>query len=273
MGMSSNERVTWSTDLSARDTQVVRIGNITLPSAKMLDGAHDDYALEPLAAKAILPAGWTVLTGERAHDGVDVTDFRGSFDTASGRGLATSLAKTRATAIIDGVLYAFRRCVAHCESPIGSSSRREEIALIGPPAVWTGSTAEADKQALDRRTPFTRVGAPLEIGSSATLELVAFDGDIARFENGLAPMELPTEQKDKTWTTYSLDVVWPLGNEKPSLNLYVAHSDGDPTTIRPDIASLYNEPEASPPSYCYPMPPPPPMKMPTPVPEYNPYRQ
>jgi hypothetical protein len=268
--MSANERVTWLTDLGASDTKLVRIGSITLPSAKLLDGAHEEYALGPLATKAVLPAGWIVLSSQRAHDGVDATAFDGSFDTASGRGQASSLAKVRATAIVDGVLYAFRRCTAHCADPVGSGSRREELTLIGPPAVWTGSTAETSKQALDRRTPFARVTSPLEMGSSATLELVVLDGDIGRFQRDLPPDDMAAMQKEKGWTTYSLDVVWPLGTEKPSLNLFVAHSEGNPTNIRPDITTLFAEPAPSSPSHCYPIPLPQPMR--EPVPEVFPDR-
>jgi len=235
---------------------VLRIGSVTLPSTKLLDGGHFDSALDAvLGVKKIMPATWSALSPGRAADAVDVTDFEGTFDSASGRGVAQSKSEARATAVVDSVLYAYRRCTEYCVFAPGTAARREELTLIGPPAVWIGSTDETSRQALNRRAPFTRVTAPLQVGSSATLVLVALDGDVASFEKGTAPVDGTTLGAEKSWTTFTVDLVWPEGSKEPTIQLFVGHTRGDPQTIRPDLSSVFLGPETSPPPRCV-LPPP-----------------
>ena len=245
---------------------VLRIGSVTLPSTKLLDGGHFDPALDPiLGVKKIMPATWSALAPGREADAADVTDFEGTFDSASGRGVARSKSEARATSLVDGVLYAYRRCTEYCVFAPATPARREELTLIGPPAVWIGSSDETSRQALNRRAAFTRITAPLQVGSSATLVLVALDGDVASFAKGTAPVDTTTLGAEKSWTTFTLDLVWSEGSKEPTIQLFVGHTRGDPQTIRPDLASVFLGPETSPPPRCAPPPP----LLPAPYREYN----
>ena len=241
----------WAIDLSTALPLVIRIGGTTLPPSEFLDGNHDtDEILGTLMKGQVVAATWSALSPMRSRDHVDVTVFDGSFDPRTGRGAAQSKSSVRAMAVSDDVLYAYRKCVSRCDEPVGSPERDDEISLVGPPAVWIGSTAEPAAQHLNRRTPFTRLSAPIHPGSSATLSLTSFDDDIARFKGSFASAPFGPSVGDPQWTTFSLEAVWPAESPTPNVNLFVGHAKGDALVLRPDVGSLYDEPSALHPSPC-----------------------
>jgi hypothetical protein len=245
--MWAPERISWLLDLAAPGPTVVRIGGVTLPEQRYLDGHYDVQSLDnPLAQSGHFPAAWTTLehTGGRA----DVVQHFGVYDGDSRVASAQSELTARATPLVDGVLYAFRRCSAHCDGKRGA--RDQELTLIAPPAVWAGTSDATVDHGIQFRAPFTAISTPVQPGSSATLEVVVLDSDIERFERGLDPFE--GAWKEMNWTTFSVEVVWPEASSTPSVTLFVSHGGGPPAHLRPDGQGPYTVPEVLAPAGCSP---------------------
>jgi hypothetical protein len=78
---------------------------------------------------------------------------------------------------------------------------------------------------------------------------------VASFAKGTAPVDAVALPAEKSWTTFTVDLVWSEGSQEPTIQLFVGHTRGDPQTIRPDLSSVFLEPETSPPPRCV-LPPP-----------------
>ena len=232
------KRITYSLDLHSIWPMLIQVGPVTLPDRSFLDGLHDTPALDRIPRSGQVPATWISVLRTKGEDAVDVTEFDGTYDTATSQGLADSKVRVRApTLATDTSMYAYRRCVEHCDAP--AADRAEELTLIGPSAVWVGSTEESTNHSVDHRTAFTRLTVPIHAGSATTLEIVAFDDDVIRFRKGRLPMIFGEVGKENQWTTFSLEIVWPEGMTSPSLTLFVSHGSGDTSALRNDVTSLF----------------------------------
>ena len=244
-GSYATRRITWLLELAEAATTVVQIRGVTLPEHGYLDGTHDVPRLDDLVVgRGNAPAVWTTL--ERTGGRANVTEHVGVYDGESGVASAQSELTASPSALVDGVLYAFRRCSAHCNKKLGE--RDEAVTLIAPPAVWAGASDETVDHGVEFRAPFTAISTAVRPGSSATLEAVVLDSDVERFKRGLTRFERAWE--DKNWTTFSLEVVWPKASAAPSVTLFVSHGGGSPAHLRPDAQPTFPEPEVSPPARC-----------------------
>jgi hypothetical protein len=241
-------RITYSLGLFALSSFSMRIGSVTLPARKFLDGFHEIPSLNQLPTSGLLPSTWVAIKRRPLEDGIDVTQLDGFYQAETSNGAARSKAEVRAPAILDERVYAYRKCVSGCDA-VGE--RTEELTLIGPPAVWAGSSEESIDHAFDVRTPFTRISVPLHRGSAATLEMVAFDDDVDRFKKSLPPLVHEEVGHTNRWTTFSLEIVWSQESASPNLNLFVSHASGEVAWLRPDIDAVFTEPSVSPMSTCY----------------------
>ncbi len=231
-------RMTHSLALYASQPMLVQVGSVLLPNARFLDGLHETPVLDRLPDTGRVPATWLSLLRGTGEDAVDVTEFDGAYDAASSVGAADTKVQAHVPTLLpDSGIYAFRRCVKRCDGP--AADRNEELTLIGPPAIWVGSSEASVDHSTDRRTPFTRITVPLRRGSSATLEIVAFDDDIVRFKKGLPPFMFGQVKKQDRWTTLSLEVVWQGESSSPDVDLYVGHASGETSTLRSDIDVLF----------------------------------
>jgi len=221
---------------------------VTLPARKFLDGFHEIPALNQLPQRGIVPSTWVAIKRQPHDSAVDVTQMDGFYDAETSSGAARSKAIVHAPAILDEAVFAYRRCVSGCDA---GGERIEELTLIGPPAIWAGSSEESIDHAFDVRTPFTRISVPLRRGSAATLEMVALDDDIDRFKKSLPPLVHEEVGHTNRWTTVSLEIVWSQENESPSLNLFVSHASGEVAWLRTDVDTLLAEPSVSPMSTCF----------------------
>jgi hypothetical protein len=156
------------------------------------------------------PAGhaeWYVVDRARTTPlSLPLRRYEGEFD---GRGtVATSATATRAIAVVPGVVYMFRRCVADCGNP---AARQEMVSLVAPPAVWAESSDELVRSNGDEKPAFTVVSAVVHPGSSATLGVI-----VARDpRHTLVPgVTLP----GKGALALEVDVVWEAG-EDPELTV------------------------------------------------------
>ena len=135
-----------------------------------------------------------------------------------------------AHAILSGVLYAYRHCTEHCFDG-DSAHHEEEIVLFGPPAIWVGTSDEPGKQQIDADQPFSTVSARLHPGGSLSLIVVAADTVVDAFRRNVDVNAHPPDGPVvPTWTTFTLDVVWPFGSSIDA-NLFVARGQAPPATI------------------------------------------
>ena len=232
------KRITYSLELHSIWPMLMQVGSVTLPDRSFLDGLHDTPALDRIPRSGQVPATWASVLRANGGDAVDVTELDGTYDVATSQGLADSKVRVRAPMLgTDTSIYAYRRCSEHCDG--AAADRTEELTLIGPPAVWVGSTEESTNHSVDQRASFTRLTVPIHAGSATTLEIIAFDDDVVRFRKGRLPMIFGEVGKENQWTTFSLEIVWPEETTSPSLTAFVSHGSGDTSAIRNDLTSLF----------------------------------
>jgi hypothetical protein len=208
---------------------VARVGQTALPVASLRlgftdqDGSVDQGVLN--APIGVVNAEWTSIDEKRrTADDVGITWFEGGTDPADAlvtfQIKATSKLAGRATALVPGVLYAYRRCVLNCGSREGSAARVEELGLIGPPSRWVGTSSGVLSKDFSVDEPFTHVRTRVSRGSSANVSIAVTSEDLARFRKDLAPKTF-----DAPAVTYSVEVVWPDGRETPQATLFVGTFD------------------------------------------------
>jgi hypothetical protein len=180
-------------------------------------------------------ADWTTL--DRRSTTAAVVRLDATYEPASRIATAKRKLTVEPLELINKALYAFRRCTAHCEESLTSPSREEEIELIGPPALWIGSNAGVDRQPLPQGQPFTDISVRISPSKSATLFLAVGREEMASFSDVSHP-DAPDI------TTFSLDVVWTLG-QSPEATLFV----GEQHAREEDFA----RPPRPPLSPCFPL--------------------
>jgi hypothetical protein len=156
-----------------------------------------------------------------------ITRYEGSFDPVNLVAVAKRKLTAEVIALPPGAVYAFRRCVAHCDQDLTSKERQEEIEVIGPrTALWTGSSASTDKQAKPEGQAFTDISARIAPSGSATVLLTFLRAE-------LEPFSLPNETSDQQLppvVTFSLEIVWPLGRI-PEATLFTGGQYGAPEEL------------------------------------------
>ena len=235
--------VIWSMSPIPSESLVARVGQTALPVASLRlgftdqDGSVDQGILN--APIGVVNAEWTSIDDKRrTADDVGVTWFEGGTDPEDAlvnfQIKASSKLAGRATALVPGVLYAYRRCVLNCGSREGSAARVEELGLIGPPSRWVGTSSGVISKDFAVDEPFTHVRTRISRGSSATASIAVTSEDLARFRKDLAPKTV-----DAPAITYSVEVVWPDGRETPQATLFVGAFDKPDQLVD---ARLHSEP-------------------------------
>jgi hypothetical protein len=186
-------------------------------------------------------ATWVVLDDARRTAGAAPLGlFEGTFDGQTA-GVAKTVAKVATSALVPGVLYAYRRCVGGCSSDEADGPRRERVGLIGPRSIWRGSSASTREQpkSSDDLLPFTEVTALVGPGLSASLLIVATGDAVARFRRPLST------GSDSPIHTFSLEVVWPQAGD-PDATLFSGTLDKPPPEVNPLVIEEERECAAAP---------------------------
>jgi len=176
------------------------------------------------------PATWVLLDDARRNaDHATFRIYAGTFDGKTD-GRAKSAATVEASAIVPGLVYAYRQCVDGCSGDVADGPRRERVGLIGPPAIWRGTSAPTREQPLENETAlaFSNVTATVGPGLSASLLIVAKGEAVSRFRRPASTA------KEALVHTYSLEIVWPDGAE-PDATLFVGASDKPPAQVNPQV--------------------------------------
>jgi len=216
---------------------IVQFGDkLMLPIlAQAGDGVLLDVADE--VHDAPLLTDWLIL-GERPKkaDSVRISSFEGTFDPSTiteppneARAIVRAVKKAQVTAraLVPGLVYAFRRCVAGCGANALDSERREVVEMIGPPSVWEGTSGRQERVGsvgYERDLEFSDVSAAIAPGSSASVVIVATADAVAKFER---PQPTST---DTGLRSITLDVVWPAKGA-PEATLFMGTIQGKPDRV------------------------------------------
>lgn len=231
-GMEPRRKITWQLKSSWTSPMVAKIDQFILPSLKLGNGQYEDpqQTLETLR-EYVGDAEWGGFTSSTAtKDSIEFSRFSGSFDKLSAK--AKTMGTVKATALISDTLYAFRRCVSGCNQPLTSDARVEEVTLIGPPALWLGSSGGLAEQRLQPDQAFTIVKALVRPGGSASLQLMTWDDGVRQFHGGTPSTNPGQALVGKKVQDYTLDVVWQTAST-PDLTLYINESDATAEQLAP----------------------------------------
>jgi hypothetical protein len=141
--------------------------------------------------------------------------------TCSGVAVARTVARARA--IVPGVIYGFRACQL-----CGGSF--EELVLIGPPAIWTASSADVEEQLRPHGGSFTMLRVPVQRGSSASAVLHVDGGALAYFmglRGDTAPWTRHASMLDDVFA-YTVEVSWPAAADTPDAIAFVSEGPSEP---------------------------------------------
>ncbi|MBL8744073.1 MAG: hypothetical protein JNK04_23360 [Myxococcales bacterium] len=195
-----------------------------LPGASALLCPTDNQNVKPSpsAPRTALPStqprrsiSWEgIRTKGWARDYVDYVRFEGVLGDGECKALATRAAVVRAKAIVPGLLYGFRTCVPVCDatpSPgeAATPGREEMLVLIGPRAVWAGSSVPwANLQTNPHIGSFSRIVVPLKRGGSASAFINVEAHELNRFVD--ARLVKPSDKPRNTLpvTQLGVDLSW-----------------------------------------------------------------
>jgi|JI10StandDraft_1071094.scaffolds.fasta_scaffold37579_3 hypothetical protein len=230
-GMEPRRKVTWQLKSGWSSPLVAKIDAFVLPSLKLGNGQYEDpqQQLETLR-EYVGDAEWGgFLSSTATKDSIDYSRFSGSFDKLNAK--AKTMGTVKATALVSDTLYAFRRCVSGCNAPLTSDQRVEEVTIIGPPALWLGSSGGLAEQKLQPDQAFTIVKSLVRPGGSASLQLMTWDDGVRMFHGGTPSMNGQALVGKKV-QDYTIDVVW-QSNSTPDLTLYINESDATAEQLAP----------------------------------------
>ncbi len=215
----------------------VRFGGTSLA---FIGNEIDDpgHAVDPfIGTKALVPLEWTTFdTAKRDAKIASVTYAAGMLDMRWLLATIDRAGTVDALALAPGLVYAFRRCEAHCDGGLGDPERVEVVTMVGPPSLWVGTSAN-DHQTVAHDSPFGDVSAPIRRGSSATLSMLVSRDELRAFAKTGAETRGSSHGVTlaNAWSgsalarpngpeSFSLDVVWPSG-ERPSATFYRGEID------------------------------------------------
>lgn len=144
------------------------------------------------------PVSWEGFSAATwSDDAIDYVRFEGTYDFETCRAKPSRVARTRARALVRGLVYGFKTCVPVCTSVPAAPGNEELLVLIGPPSRWVGATVPWPKMQTEPHVGyFTRIVVPLSRGGAASAFLHVSETDIQAFlgrrkNKGRAP-EVPS---------------------------------------------------------------------------------
>ncbi len=183
-------------------------GSVAAPVAPTPGQAQRSISWEGIRTK-----GWQ-------RDYVDYVRFEGVLTEGDCKAAATRAAVVRAKAIVPGLLYGFRTCVPVCDAaPIAnapSSGREEMLVLIGPRAVWAGSSVPwANLQTNPHIGSFSRLVVPMKRGGSASAFINVEAHELNRFIEARLVNPSETPRNNLPITQLGVDFSWLEGDPAP----------------------------------------------------------
>ncbi len=165
--------------------------------------------------KKPVPFEWTVVDeANRDRKSASITHADGTLDVTRLVATIDRAGTVDAIALEPGLVYAFRRCDAHCDAPLTDPARVEEVTIVGPPALWVGTSASTERQNTAHDSAFSDVSALVRAGSSMSISMLVSRESLSTFRKSDEPKDKTAS--DDAWVarpeSFSLEVVWPLGD-------------------------------------------------------------
>lgn len=172
------------------------------------------------AHKTVRASG--IRRGSLSASELELMELSGKVDPKTCRGDAKASEWATARALVEGRLYAFRRCLSRCEGD--DPRRREELVLVGPPAHWVASSAALDQQTRSHEGAFALVSVPVSRGGSASATMLVEARDLAKFVGlrGEEPSWSRSSLALGESLAYTVELSWPEGADQPDAMLYVS---------------------------------------------------
>ncbi|MFO0611948.1 MAG: hypothetical protein U0414_05145 [Polyangiaceae bacterium] len=188
---------------------VLQVGAAHPPFARLdgtWDGADDVLATARLNRGA---AVWTEIVPVAHRDALDVARYEGGIDDSRWHAVARSKLVVRATALVPGAIYAYRRAGV--------------LGVVAPPAVWTSWSEEYTPTSPRER--FTLVEIPLRAGEGGSVTITYERALAAALHTIVATAEGRPVAAPDAFDIASVEVVWPAGGA-PELTVYAGPAHG-----------------------------------------------
>jgi hypothetical protein len=148
-------------------------------------------------------------------------EFFGTLDRTGCVAVAYTRLEVRATALVPRTLYAFRRCISHCEVGL-ESERREILTVVAPPSSFVlASDAPPNEMTQPHVGSFTIVEIPVEQSraASASIRLPVSSEKALR---AIAPDPPAFSVLGASGLLVDVEVMGPSGDQQASLSLHVS---------------------------------------------------
>jgi hypothetical protein len=163
-------------------------------------------------------ARWSgILATEWSEEALVFESYEGAFDKRTCRARASRGETVTATAVVPGILYAFRRCGVGCR-PGDFEPAEDEVVFVAPPAEWVSSPSSAEEQATPHIGTLTVVSVPLRLGGAVSAAFVLDLENVDFFEalrstttEGFTGVGLVSKG-----LAMRADVTWPTGEASPT---------------------------------------------------------
>jgi hypothetical protein len=193
--------------------------------------------------------GWEgFVKATRTAESLEFRRYEGGVAAGTCSIVAAEGSRVVARAVVPGIVYAFR----------DRTAGDERLVLVGPAPFWSASSDIETRSGGDEL--FGVLAAKVERGSSATVTILSTPRNVCRFLHGRSVCEGPTprspgfdevdavafeshgpailEWRDEA-ISFSVEIVWPEGDETPTASAFVAHVAATESALLPPTKPDY----------------------------------
>jgi len=186
---------------------------------------------------------WTTFRpAERTKDHMSLSLYEGTLDEKSCKAKTMYAWSARATAILPGIVYAFRSPyhVMKLDAAVGDPLEAETMEVIAPGAVWFASSSPSELHASEMGAPFTHLEIPVERGRASSVTIDASIETLAKFASMteleawgelLAGKDIPSSKAPLRTASIRIEVVWGAEDAAPTAVAYVSPLYGKTSEI------------------------------------------
>jgi len=186
---------------------------------------------------------WTTFRpAERTKDHMSLSLYEGTLDEKSCKARTLYAWTARATAILPGIVYAFRSA-SHpmkLDAAVGDPLEAETMEIIAPGAVWFASSSPSELHASEMDAPFTHLEIPVERGRASSVTIDAAIDKLAKFASMseleawgelLAGKDAGSSKEPLRTASIRIEIVWGAEDSAPTAVAYVSPLYGKTSEI------------------------------------------
>jgi hypothetical protein len=186
---------------------------------------------------------WTTFRPmDRKRDRMLLSLYEGSLDEKACKAKTMYAWSARATAIVPGMVYAFRSPyhVMKLDAAVGDPLEAETLEIVAPGAVWFASSSPSELHASEINAPFTHVEIPVERGRASSVTIDASIEKLAKFASMseveawgelLAGKDVGASKAPLRTASIRIEVVWGAEDSAPTAVAYVSPLYGKTSEI------------------------------------------